>query len=125
MSTAQQSETVAGSPLEARSMGPFSAFAASFSGASVLTGVFQVWFIGYAFAGPGFVWSWPVVFAGQMCVALVFAEMAARFPLAGSAYQWGKILGGRAWGWTTGWFYLVAQLLTLPAVLVGMQLTLP
>jgi urea carboxylase system permease len=111
--------------LSRRSMGAFSAFAASFSGLSVITGLFQVWFIGYAFAGPGFIWFWPVVFVGQLAVALVFAEMAARFPLAGSAYQWGKLLGGRAWGWHTGWLYLVAQLLTLPAVVVAMQLTLP
>jgi urea carboxylase system permease len=123
-SSAQMPETAAAG-LSHRSMGSFSAFAASFSGLSVITGLFQVWFIGYAFAGPGFIWFWPVVFAGQLAVALVFAEMAARFPLAGSAYQWGKLLGGRTWGWNTGWLYLLAQLLTLPAVVVAMQLTLP
>ena len=106
-------------------LGPLSSFAASFSGLSVMTGLFQVWFIGYAFGGPGFVWFWPIVFAGQMMVALVFAEMAARFPLAGSAYQWSKLLGGRGWGWNTGWLYLLAQLVTLPAVVVAVQLTLP
>jgi urea carboxylase system permease len=108
-----------------RKMGPFSSFAAGFSGLSVMTGLFQVWFIGFAFGGPAFVWFWPIVFAGQMTVALVFAEMAARFPFAGSAYQWAKLLGGRGWGWHTGWLYLVAQLVTLPAVVVAVQLTLP
>jgi urea carboxylase system permease len=125
MRSSAQPPAGSGAGLSRRSMGAFSSFAASFSGLSVITGLFQVWFIGYAFAGPGFIWFWPVVFAGQMAVALVFAEMAARFPLAGSAYQWGKLLGGRAWGWHTGWLYLVAQLLTLPAVVVAMQLTLP
>jgi urea carboxylase system permease len=109
----------------ARRMGPFSSFAASFSGLSVMTGLFQMWFVGYSFGGPAFVWFWPIVFAGQMMVAVVFAEMAARFPYAGSAYQWAKLLGSRAWGWHTGWLYLVAQLVTLPAVVVAMQLTLP
>jgi urea carboxylase system permease len=108
-----------------RSLGRFSAFAASFSALSLMTGLFQVWFIGYAFGGPAFFWFWPLVFAGQMLVALVFAELAARYPLAGSAYQWARHLGGRAWGWHTGWIYLVAQLVTLPAVVVAVQLTLP
>ena len=108
-----------------RGMGPFSSFAASFSGLSVMTGLFQVWFIGYAFGGPGFIWFWPIVFIGQMAVALVFAEMAARFPYAGAAYQWARHLGGREWGWLTGWTYLLAQLVTLPAAVVAMQLTLP
>jgi urea carboxylase system permease len=108
-----------------RSLGSFSSFAAGFSALSLLTGVFQVWFIGYAFGGPAFFWFWPLVFAGQMLVALVFAEMAARYPLAGSAYQWAKHLGGRGWGWHTGWAYMVAQLVTLPAVVVAIQLTLP
>jgi urea carboxylase system permease len=108
-----------------RSLGAFSSFAAGFSALSLMTGVFQVWFIGYAFGGPAFFWFWPIVFAGQFCVALVFAELAARYPLAGSAYQWAKHLGGRAWGWHTGWVYMVAQLVTLPAVVVAVQLTLP
>lgn len=125
MSTSVESRKPAAVRLSRRAMGPFSSFASSFSGLSVMTGLFQVWFIGYAFAGPGFLWFWPVVFIGQLSVALVFAEMAARFPLAGSAYQWAKLLGGRAWGWNTGWLYLIAQLLTLPAVVVAMQLTLP
>jgi urea carboxylase system permease len=111
--------------LAGRAMGPFSSFAASFSGLSVLTGLFQVWFLGYAFGGPAFVWFWPIVFAGQFTVALVFAEMAARFPFAGAAYQWARHLGGRTWGWVTGWIYLLAQLVTLPAAVVAMQLTLP
>jgi urea carboxylase system permease len=108
-----------------RSLGSFSSFAAGFSALSLMTGLFQVWFIGYAFGGPAFFWFWPLVFAGQLLVALVFAEMAARYPLAGSAYQWAKHVGGRAWGWHTGWVYLVAQVVTLPAVVVAVQLTLP
>ncbi|MEA2291127.1 MAG: hypothetical protein QOF17_147 [Solirubrobacteraceae bacterium] len=107
-----------------RSLGSFSSFAASFSALSLMTGVFQVWFIGYAFGGPAFFWFWPIVFAGQMLVALVFAELAARYPLAGSMYQWARHLGGRAWGWHTGWVYMIAQLVTLPAVVVAVQLTL-
>jgi urea carboxylase system permease len=108
-----------------RTLGAFSSFAASFSALSIMTGLFQVWFIGYAFGGPAFFWFWPIVFAGQLMVALVFAELAARYPLAGAAYQWGRHLAGRAWGWGTGWLYLAAQLVTFPALVVAYQLTLP
>lgn len=108
-----------------RTLGAFSSFAASFSALSLMTGIFQVWFIGYAFGGPAFFWFWPIVFVGQLTVALVFAELAARYPLAGAAYQWGRHLAGRAWGWGTGWLYLAAQLVTFPALVVAYQLTLP
>jgi urea carboxylase system permease len=108
-----------------RTLGSFSAFAASFSALSLMTGIFQVWFIGFAFGGPAFFWFWPIVLVGQLMVALVFAELAARYPLAGAAYQWARRLAGRGWGWGTGWFYLAAQLLTFPALVVAYQLTLP
>ena len=125
MTKSTSSRTGGRARLPRAGMGAFSSFAASFAGLSVLTGLFQVWFIGYAFAGPAFIWFWPIVFAGQLAVALVFAEMAARFPFAGAAYQWARKLGGHARGWMTGWLYLLAQLLTLPAAVVAMQLTLP
>lgn len=112
-------------PQLSRTLGAFSSFAASFSALSLMTGLFQVWFIGYAFGGPAFFWFWPIVFAGQLTVALVFAEMAARYPLAGAAYQWARHLAGRGWGWGTGWLYLAAQLVTFPALVVAYQLTLP
>ncbi len=34
-----------------------------------------------------------MVFAGQLMVALCFAELAGRFPVAGSVYNWSKRLG--------------------------------
>jgi urea carboxylase system permease len=108
-----------------RALGSFSSFAASFSALSLMTGLFQVWFIGYAFGGPASFWFWPLVLAGQLTVALVFAELAARFPLAGAAYQWSRLTTGKAWGWNTGWLYLAAQLLTFPALVVAYQVTLP
>lgn len=108
-----------------RVMGGFSSFAASFSALSLMTGLFQVWFIGYAFGGPASFWFWPLVFVGQLAVALVFAEYAARYPLAGAAYQWSRRTAGRGWGWSTGWVYLASQLLTFPALVVAYQLTLP
>jgi urea carboxylase system permease len=53
-------------------------------------------------------WVWLVVFAFQLTVALVFAELAGRYPLTGSVYQWAKQVGGQGWGWAAGWLYITA-----------------
>src|ERR1700704_5174318 len=75
-----------------RSLGSFSSFAAGFSYISILTGMFQTAALGFFFAGRAFIWAWPIVFFGQMAVALQFAELSAHYPLAGSVYQWSKKL---------------------------------
>ena len=99
-----------------RTLGGFSSFAAGYSYISILTGMFQTAFLGFAFAGPAFAWAWLVVMFGQFMVALQFAELSAHYPLAGSVYQWSKQLASKAWAWNTGWMYLCAQIITVPAV---------
>jgi urea carboxylase system permease len=108
-----------------RSLGSFSSFAAGFSYISILTGMFQTSYLGFLYAGRAFVWTWPVVFLGQLMVALQFAELAAHYPLAGSVYQWSKRLASKAFAWNVGWVYLCAQIVTIPAVAVGWQIVLP
>ena len=78
-----------------RSIGRFASFAAGVSYISILTGTFQLFYFGFGAGGPAYLWSWPVVFVGQLMVALCFAELAARFPVAGSLYNWTKRLGNR------------------------------
>ena len=74
-----------------------------FSYISILTGVFQMFYLGFAAAGPAFFWTWPVVFLGQFTVALCFAELAAHYPLSGGVYQWSRRIGSPAWaGWPAG-----------------------
>ena len=108
-----------------RTLGSFSAFAAGFSYISLLTGVFQTFYLGYGAAGPGFYWTWPAVFLGQLTVALCFAELAARYPLSGGIYQWARRIGSRGIGWMAGWVYLSCSVITLAAVAVALQATLP
>lgn len=91
-----------------RTLGSFSAFSISFGTISVLAGVFTAFGLGFAFSGPTVIWVWIVVFAFQMCVALVFAELAGYFPLAGGAYQWAKQIATPGWGWASGWLYITA-----------------
>ncbi|WP_107656847.1 APC family permease [Nocardia suismassiliense] len=108
-----------------RSIGKFASFAAGVSYISILTGTFQLFYFGFGSAGPAYLWSWPLVFVGQLAVALCFMELAARYPVAGSVYNWSKSLGSRIVGWSSGWLMLTASIVTLAAVVLALQLNLP
>jgi len=58
-------------------------------------------------------------------VALCFMELAAKYPIAGSVYNWAKTLGSRIVGWSAGWLMLTASIVTLSAVVLALQLNLP
>lgn len=108
-----------------RSLGSFSSFAAGFSYLSILTGMFQMFHDSFKSGGPAFFWTWPVVFLGQFLVALCFAELAAHYPLSGGVYQWSKRVGSGAIGWMAGWVYLANLIITISAVALALQVTLP
>jgi len=108
-----------------RTLGSFSSFAAGFSYLSILTGMFQMFYVGFGAGGPAFFWTWPIVFAGQFLVALCFAELAAHCPLAGGIYQWSKHVGSGAVGWLAGWIYLASLVISISAVALALQITLP
>ena len=102
-----------------RTLGFLSNFAIAFSFISVSTGSFGNFGVGIGLGGPSAIFlSWFVVIAGQLLVALSFAELASHFPVAGSIYQWSKRLSNRTLGWFTGWFYFWAQVVTVSAVAV-------
>ncbi len=108
-----------------RTLGSFSSFSASFSYISVLTGVFQTFYLGYRAGGPAFFWTWPVVFLGQLTVALCFAEAAACYPLSGGIYQWSCRISSHTAGWMAGWIYLCGSVISLAAVALALEATLP
>ncbi|HET7581975.1 MAG TPA: amino acid permease [Candidatus Limnocylindria bacterium] len=101
-----------------RTLGFLSNFAIAFSFISVSTGSFGNLGYGMGMGGPVFFWTWPIIVIGQLLVALVFAELASHYPVAGSIYQWSKRLSNRTLGWFTGWFYFWAQVVTVTAVAV-------
>jgi amino acid transporter len=102
-----------------RTLGFLSNFAIAFSFISVSTGSFGNFGVGIGLGGPASIfWSWVLVVGGQLLVALVFAELASHYPVAGSIYQWSKRLSNRTLGWFTGWFYFWAQVITVSAVAV-------
>lgn len=108
-----------------RSIGKFASFAAGVSYISILTGTFQLFYFGYGAAGPAYLWSWPMVFIGQMAVALCFMELAAKYPVAGSVYNWSKKLASKLIGWMSGWLMLTASILTIASVALAYQVNLP
>jgi hypothetical protein len=108
-----------------RSIGAFGSFAAGVSYISILTGTFQLFYFGFGTAGPAYLWSWPMVLVGQLAVALCFMELAAKYPIAGSVYNWSKLLGSRVVGWSSGWLMLTASIVSLAAVVLALQLNLP
>jgi amino acid transporter len=67
-----------------RGVGSFASFAAGFSFVSILTTVFQLFGLGFTLGGAAFFWTWPAVFAGQLLVALCFAERRSAGSPAGS-----------------------------------------
>ena len=112
-------------PSLARSLGSFHTFAAGISYISILTGTFQLFYFGLGSGGPAYWWSWPMVFVGQLMVALCFCELAARFPVAGSIYNWTKRLTSPHISWLAGWTMLTASIVSIAAVALALQATLP
>lgn len=108
-----------------RSIGSYASFAAGFSFVSILTTVFQLFAFGFSFGGPAFFWTWPLVFAGQFMVALMFAELAARYPISGCIYQWSRRLANATVGWFAGWIMIIAQIATVAAAAIALQVVLP
>ena len=107
-----------------RELHTFSSFAVAFSYISPSTGIFTLFFLGMAALGGFLFWTWPVVALFQFVVALNFAELSSHFPVAGSVYQWTKYLAGRGYAWFTGWFYVIAGILTVASVCATLPLAL-
>ena len=108
-----------------RSLGSYASFAAGFSFVSILMTIFQLFAFGFAFGGASFFWTWPLVFCGQILVALCFAELAARYPISGCIFHWAQRLGNATWGWFAGWIMIVAQICTVAAAAIALQVVLP
>jgi amino acid transporter len=79
--------------------------ALTFAGVGVFAGLFSLY--GFAVSGVGGVefWGWPLVAISMGAMVLVVAELASKYPFAGSMYQWPTILAGKRVGWWMGWVY--------------------
>ena len=86
-----------------RTLGSFQVFAISFAFISVAVGIFGTYDDVLQNAGPVGIWLWVIAAVGQMLVALVIAQFAARIALSGSSYQWASRLANPKIGWGFGW----------------------
>ena len=79
--------------------------ALTFAGVGVFAGLFSLY--GFAVSGVGGAefWGWPLVAISVGAMVLVIAELASKYPFAGSMYQWPTILAGKRVGWWMGWVY--------------------
>jgi amino acid transporter len=91
-----------------RAWSGFSNFAISFTIISVLAGCFTTYGQAWQNGGPiAISWGWPIICGLILLVAVSMSELVSRYPTAGGIYWWASELGGRTWGWFTGWFNLV------------------
>ena len=99
-----------------RTLGSFQIFAVSFAFISVAVGIFSTYDDVLQNAGPVGIWLWVVVAVGQVLVALVYAQFAARIPLSGSSYQWASRLANPKIGWGFGWLTFCYLAISVVAV---------
>jgi amino acid transporter len=91
-----------------RAWSSFSNFAISFTIISVLAGCFTTYAFAWNAGGPiAISWGWPIICGLILLVAFSMSELVSKYPTAGGIYWWASELGGKGWGWFTGWFNLV------------------
>ncbi len=56
-------------------------------------------------AGPAALLSFGLAFLASFLIALPYAELACRYPLAGGGYAFAQAVLGRHWGFLMGWAY--------------------
>lgn len=109
-----------------RTLGTFDGFAFAFSYFSVIGNLTIVLGLGLALGGPAFLWTWPVVVAGMLLVTFLFCELAATYPVAGSAYNWSKALARtKMVPWLTGWLVVFAVIVAFASMTPAFALLLP
>jgi len=88
-------------------------------GAIIGTGIFVLTSVAAQKAGPGMMYSF--VIAGTVCAltALIYAEIAAMVPVAGSAYTYSYAVLGELIAWMVGWALILEYAVAGGAVAVG------
>ncbi|UNO43678.1 amino acid permease [Streptomyces sp. MST-110588] len=101
-------------------MGPFGNFAISFSVISVLSGCMTLYGFGLNTGGPAvMIWGWLAVGFMVLFVGAGLAEVTSAYPTSGALYYMADQLGGRRWGWYTGWLNLLGLLGAIASVDYG------
>ncbi|MCB0857631.1 MAG: amino acid permease [Solirubrobacterales bacterium] len=103
-----------------RAWSSFSNFAISFTIISVLAGCFTTYQFAWNAGGPiAISWGWPIICGLILLIAVSMSELVSKYPTAGGIYYWASDLGGRGWGWFTGWFNLIGLVGVTASVIYG------
>jgi len=70
-------------------------------------------------AGPAALLSFAIAFLASLLIALPYAELACRYPLAGGGYTFTRVVFGRSWGFMMGWGYWGAYIFVSGYVTLG------
>src|SRR5258706_15273768 len=70
-------------------------------------------------AGPGALLAFALAFCVSLLIALPYAELACRYPLAGGGYAFARTLLGPHWGFLMGWGYWGAYIFVSGYVTLG------
>jgi amino acid transporter len=87
--------------------------------------MFLLFGFAYTNGGPASIWAWIIAIGGQLLFGLAFAELAVRYPLAGSVYNWAKNLAGNTVAWLAGVSMILALIVSTAAVGLAFQNILP
>ncbi|MEU3048134.1 MULTISPECIES: amino acid permease [unclassified Streptomyces] len=110
-------------PVLARRMGGFGNFAISFSVISILSGCMTLYGFGMSAGGPSvMLWGWLGVGLFVLFVGMALAEVTSAYPTSGALYYMADRLGGRKWGWYTGWLNLLGLLGAIAGIDYGCAL---
>jgi amino acid transporter len=98
----------------------FQNFAISFTIISIFAGTFTTYGQAWNYGGPiAISIGWPVICGLILLVAFSMSELASKYPTAGGLYYWASDLGGRTWGWFTGWFNFMGLVGIVASVVYG------
>jgi basic amino acid/polyamine antiporter, APA family len=70
-------------------------------------------------AGPGALIAFALAFLAALAIALPYAELACRYPLAGGGYAFAHQVLGEGWGFVMGWGYWGAYVFVSGYVTLG------
>ena len=88
-------------------------------GGTIGGGIFVLVGAAAGLAGPSVLLSFVLAFAASLLIALPYAELSSRFPLAGGGYAFAKAVFDRGWAFLLGWVYWGAYVFISGYVTLG------
>lgn len=88
-------------------------------GGTVGGGIFVLVGVAGGTAGPGALIAFSVAFIVSLCIALPYAELSCRLPMAGGGYAFARQALGPHWGFGMGWIYWGAYVFLSGYVTIG------